>query len=385
MFPKFYNKYPTPSYNKLLIKRLKLYNNQRKNIMNKAQIEIEAGKLLSSKAVRILKEIGSNAMAEAELAHQLLDELVASGAVQDTVTYAEFANNVALKKAMLAMIGCSLSDNLVESRLYGKGIISHFDLFNNCGTNAKFNAFLAKINYDAEGNPAMVSELMKGRDNLYALMVRTRNNTIENMELMGTPDKKVESAKKKPAPILTKEDAIKKANEKVSKVAESVQAIESAKRKAIDEEGDDVDDAEMDDSFDSPTPPASDVRASAVDVYTNFMQDPKFQLLAENDQKLLQRQRDSLEWVVRVFADVQIGAIGIGYFYDPETNSGCIVPLPTELEIMKKIYKRPTGNVVFETVRTEEEILGLPKKKGGKGGKPKAVVPSQATDSDSIA
>lgn len=79
---------------------------------------------------------------------------------------------------MLQLIACSLSDEIEESKLYGKGIVSHFDLFFNCNTNAKFNEFLASIRYDAEGNPAMVAELLKARDNLYATIVRTRNNTI---------------------------------------------------------------------------------------------------------------------------------------------------------------------------------------------------------------
>jgi len=58
------------------------------------------------------------------------------------------------------LMASSLSDKIEESRLYGKGIVSHFDLYHNCNTNAKFNTFLASIKFDAEGNPAMVAELL---------------------------------------------------------------------------------------------------------------------------------------------------------------------------------------------------------------------------------
>lgn len=383
MLPKFYGKYPTPSYQKLLNNRLKYFNKQKKNIMNKEQTELEANKLLklSTGAVNLLKRIGTNAIVGVDLAKQLLSELVNCGAVEDSVTYKEFMNNVALKKAMLQLIACSLSDRIEDSTLYGKGIVSHFDLFFNCNVNSKFNEFLASIKFDAKNNPAMVAELLRSRDNLYALIVRTRNLTIENMELMGTPDKKAENAKKKPAPILTKEDAVKKANEKVNKIANAVQGIESAKRKATED-----DEEEEDEEDDEELPELPEVGTSVPPAEVSFniaeamAQVPKFNLTPESDPVLAKRQSDTLKWVVRVFPDVQSGAIGIGYFYDPTYNCGCIAPLPMEFQVIRDIYSRESGNVVFQGVRTQEEILGIPKKKASKG---KKAVP--ASDTDSIA
>jgi hypothetical protein len=81
---------------------------------------------------------------------------------------------------------------------------------------------------------------------------------------------------------------------------------------------------------------------------------------------------------VRVFTEIQTGETGIGYFYDPTSNSGCICALPTELDTMKQIWSRP-DNVIIQNARTEEEKLGIPKKKGGKKSGAKA---SQANDSD---
>lgn len=363
-----------------------LYKLRSVGTMNKEQTEIEARKLvqLSSLAVELLKKIGYNALVGVELSKQLLHELIECGAVEDTVTYKEFSNNTSLKKVMLVLMACSLRDKIDESRLYGKGIVSHFDLYHNCGTNPKFNQFIASINYDAEGNPAMVAELMKSRDNLYAMMVRTRNTTIENMELMGTPDKTAERAQKKPAPILTKEDAILRGKEKLGKLAESVQAIESAKRKAIQDDDDDDKDAEMEDTFDE----TSSVKVTAkgtkraatapIDI-TEHMSAPMYQIPVEDNPIQQKRRRDTLEWVVRVFPDVQSGAVGIGYFYNPADNSGCISTLPMDLDVIKQIYSRPIGNAVFDHVRTDEELLGLPKKKGVKKSGAKA---SQANDSD---
>jgi hypothetical protein len=271
--------------------------------------------------------------------------------------------------------------------LYGKGIVSHFDLFFNCNVNSKFNEFLASIKFDAKNNPAMVAELLRSRDNLYALIVRTRNLTIENMELMGTPDKKAENAKKKPAPILTKEDAVKKANEKVNKIANAVQGIESAKRKATEddeEEEEEEDDEEGEELPElpeegTPAPPAPPAEVY-FDIAEAMAQVPKFNLTPESDPALAKRQSDTLKWVVRVFPDVQSGAIGIGYFYDPVYNCGCIAPLPMEFRVIRDIYSRKSGNVIFEGVRTQDEILGIPKKKASKG---KKAVP--ASDTDSIA
>ena len=159
--------------------------------MNKHDTEIEARKIiqLSEPAVRLLKVIGYNPVAGAELAKQLLDELIQCGAVAKDITYTEFVNNVTLKKAMLVMMACSLSDRPADSQLYGKGIVSHFDLFFNCNTNLKFNQFLASIKFVAKGNRALLDELVEGRDNITKFMRSMCNYTIENMELTGAPAK----------------------------------------------------------------------------------------------------------------------------------------------------------------------------------------------------
>jgi hypothetical protein len=249
--PPFHGKYPPPSYAKCL----KLWNKIRKmSVVKKAQMEIEARKIgletqLSVQASAILKSIGISAVAGVELSQQLLTELIQCGAVDAEVTFTEISNNSPLKKAMLELIACSLSDKIDESRLYGKGVVSHFDLYFSCKTDTKLTQFLASIKFDAERNLTAVAELMKARDNMYALMRRTRDNTIVNMELMGTPDKVTESAKKK-AKILTKDEAVERANGKVTMV---VEAVESAKRKAVEEDSDDEEDAEMEDTFDTAT------------------------------------------------------------------------------------------------------------------------------------
>jgi len=218
-------------------------------------------------------------------------------------------------------------------------------------------------------------------------MVRTRTNTIDNMELMGTPDKAAEArAKKKPAPIITKEDAIVRSNEKLSKLAESVKAIESAKRKVIRDDDDDEEEEKEDDTFDETstvdvTAKRSQRMATASINIAEHMSAPMYQIPVEDNPIQQKRRRDTLEWVVRVFPDVQSGAVGIGYFYNPASNSGCISTLPMDLDVIQQIYSRPEGNAVFDRVRTEEELLGLPKKKSSKKSATKGT-PSQATDSD---
>ena len=56
--------------------------------------------------------------------------------------------------------------------------------------------------------------------------------------------------------------------------------------------------------------------ASHMKILEEVMKEPKFNLFQENDSSALQKQRNSLEWVVRVFPDVQTGIIGLGYFYN---------------------------------------------------------------------
>ncbi|KAJ1439721.1 hypothetical protein B484DRAFT_427611 [Ochromonadaceae sp. CCMP2298] len=296
--------------------------------MSKEDVVVDL--VLSKKAQEILMTIGNNAVVSAVLSKKLLDELINCGALEFDVTFEEVNANTGIKKAMTTWIAMSLSKEVSQSAHFGLGIVSHFDLYFNMGTDPMLNKFLTSIKYDMVANADKVAEMKLKRKNLYALVNRTRTATIDNFELMGTPDKKAEKDKK--LAIKTSEDVEKEFNETLQKVVGNNHA-ENAKRKAISEEVVEVSRAKM--------PCRTKETLESTDFDTTEM-------------GLLERRKKTLQWVVKVFTEVNAGEVGTACFYDPVHNCGMICPIP---HAMHKDMMNNPSTIILPDLMPERLVL----------------------------
>ena len=312
---------------------------------------------LSPVAILLLSEIGKSGVRGAALSKELLNELISCGVVEDTITYDQFKKNIPLNRAMTMYIAMSLSDNITESSMYGLGLVSHFDLYFNMSTDKKLNLWIRDSGID----PSRADELKQKRQALYAVISRAKQNTIDNFELMGSPDR---------TQTVTKQTVKAKMNDQIKRAAQVTAANESGRHA---EDIEDIDATEATESSNSSMIVYGAATEGGVvqrplkrpNSYNDTSQVGKDFSSISIEEKTYEQQKKTLEWVVRRFQQVQTGQIGVAYYYHPGTNVGYITPLSTE---NANIHIQNPETLVFQNVRTPEEMAmpfgaKLPKKR----------------------
>ena len=132
--------------------------------------------------------------------------LIDMGIITDVTEYSEFIANRKLMATLLRYLGCGLSDKNKATSKYGRGLIDDYNLYLNCKNDNIMRSFLHTIHAPKISMDEFVI-LAKKRNNLVAYVARMRTLTIDNMELIGAPDRT--NHKAKPAPIRPREEARK--------------------------------------------------------------------------------------------------------------------------------------------------------------------------------
>eukprot|EP01041_Mallomonas_annulata_P015705 gene15705-33176_t len=152
-------------------------------------------------AIKLCSSIMSNASKNKVYAIALRQNWERNGIIECDATYEEVSTKTILMKTLLKYLGQGLSDDVTKSN-YGLSILSDHNLYFNCSTDSKLNVQISHLNLDH----ATVIKLQKKRNCLFAFVRNTRNSILDNMELIGSPDRTSHKAKPK---TKTREDVEK--------------------------------------------------------------------------------------------------------------------------------------------------------------------------------
>eukprot|EP01041_Mallomonas_annulata_P013192 gene13192-27904_t len=130
---------------------------------------------------------------------ELRNNWVNNNIIEADATYEEVAGNGKLMKTLLKYLGHGLSTDVNDS-MYGNGILDDFKIYFNCSGNAALSKVIAPFNLQH----SEVVKLQKRRDALFAFVRKIRLDILDNMDLVGAPDRT--SHKAKPKPLKTRED-----------------------------------------------------------------------------------------------------------------------------------------------------------------------------------
>ena len=163
-------------------------------------------------AENLLKAIMKRAVRLSSDAKALRKLLEGKGIVDDLTMWKEVNDNKLLKATITKFLGAGLEEDITKS-LFGLKTVSDFNLFNNCFSNKQFLAFVGPLKLSLDQS----EDLKKSRDKLIRLVLRTRENLIEDMDFGGGAPIRSHKAK----PILKNAgELIQMANGGVEAVAE---------------------------------------------------------------------------------------------------------------------------------------------------------------------
>ena len=126
-----------------------------------------------------------SSMRNKERAQQLRTQMEDAGIISTDSTHEQIMGNTTLQRLLKTKLSLRLSKDPKDS-VFSK-LISDFDMFTNCNTDAKMNSFLKarKLKVSSSQLPLLIQKA-KG---LVAKVTTTKNNMIDDMEFDGTPDR----------------------------------------------------------------------------------------------------------------------------------------------------------------------------------------------------
>ena len=256
-------------------------------------------------AIDICAEICKFASINKGLAIKLKTNWEKNGIIDVDAQFEEVQRNSKLMKTFLKNVAQGLPDTIDKSN-FGLSILSDFQMYHNGGTDARLNALVAPLNL----LNATVVNLQKKRTALFTFVRKIRNDVLDNMELVGTPDRT--SHKAKPKPIKTKEDVAKEISKNENEMA---QAKSKASKKQRLDDGtlpcernggdDDEDDEVVDEEVDEEVEEMDDVTA-LTDVSPS------------NGEKTKKRKNQFIEAIARAYPSINSTGIYIFMHSDGE-------------------------------------------------------------------
>jgi len=141
---------------------------------------------LDNRSKAICSEICRNSMKHRELSIALKEALLAANIIDIDDEYCSLSQNNSFKQVLSAYIACGLAVAVNDST-WGKPYISDWDLFTyGNGADKKLLTYIKEVKKLDIGITAF-EELCNQRKRLTAFIARTRNQTIDFMELTGMP------------------------------------------------------------------------------------------------------------------------------------------------------------------------------------------------------
>ena len=135
---------------------------------------------LDKHAIDMLAKLSKNASLNKSLATKLKKNFESNGIIEADATYEEVSKDVKLMKTLLKYLGQGLPDTNEKSN-YGLGYLTDHNLYFNGSTDKKLDNLIAYLHLPHD----TVVKLQKKRTALFTFVRKTRNDLLDNMELIG--------------------------------------------------------------------------------------------------------------------------------------------------------------------------------------------------------
>jgi hypothetical protein len=147
----------------------------------------ETAEQFDEEGKEICRSIVINGLTNKALAKKLHENLIRNKFIGDTDDFDDILKNRSLMNLLLVTLGDSLPKDIENSK-FGKAFISDHDLFFLCKTDSNLNSFLAK-NSLLDLRLPEIESIKKGRKALNSFLSKLRATILDDMELLGTPDR----------------------------------------------------------------------------------------------------------------------------------------------------------------------------------------------------
>ena len=176
----------------------------------------------------------------------LYKDLLLSGQLKDDQDYEDIVQDAPFMIMLKDTLAKTLETDPMKS-LYGKGMISEYDLYWKCDTDVQLVQYFRNKNVNISGDDMVI--LRQARKDLKRLVTETRSNVVIHFGATGTPLTKLQSKQ-----ILTKTD--EEIDSEIKKRAEkNLQSKNNAKkRRVIDDEAEEIKDNSNESSPESAPP-----------------------------------------------------------------------------------------------------------------------------------